>query len=152
MPVTPTPPAESDGGAERRLRVNRDLTIPLGEILIRVSRSSGPGGQHANVTASRVEASFDVLASPSLSESQRTRLIARAGERVAAVAQDERSQARNRELALRRLAERLARALLVPRKRRPTRPSAASRTRRLDAKRRAAQRKLGRRPPAADEG
>ncbi len=152
MPVTPTPPVEPDGGAERRLRVNRELTIPLGEILIRVSRSSGPGGQHANVTASRVEASFDVLASPSLSESQRMCLIARAGERVTAVAQDERSQARNRELALRRLAERLARALLVPRKRRPTRPTAASRTRRLDAKRRAAQRKLGRRPPAADEG
>jgi ribosome-associated protein len=142
----------TDEDPQKQLRVNRELTIPLGEILIRVSRSSGPGGQHANVTASRVEASFDVLASPSLSESQRTRLIARAGERVAAVAQDERSQARNRELALRRLAERLARALLVPRKRRPTRPTAASRTRRLDAKRRASARKLGRRPPAADEG
>jgi ribosome-associated protein len=152
MPVTPTPPAESDGGAERRLRVNRDLTIPLGEILIRVSRSSGPGGQHANVTASRVEASFDVLTSPSLNESQRARVVARAGPRMVAVAQDERSQARNRELALRRLAERLARALLVPRKRRPTRPTAASRTRRLDAKRRVGQRKLRRRPPAADEG
>ncbi len=142
----------TDEDPQKQLRVNRELTIPSGEILIRVSRSSGPGGQHANVTASRVEASFDVLASPSLSESQRTRLIARAGERVAAVAQDERSQARNRELALRRLAERLARALLVPRKRRPTRPTAASRTRRLDAKRRASARKLGRRPPAADEG
>jgi ribosome-associated protein len=142
----------TDEDPQKQLRVNRELTIPLGEILIRVSRSSGPGGQHANVTASRVEASFDVLASPSLSESQRTRLIARAGERVASVAQDERSQARNRELALRRLAERLARALLVPRKRHPTRPSAASRTRRLDAKRRASARKLGRRPPAADEG
>jgi len=151
MPAAPTPPTEPDGGAEKRLRVNRELTIPLAEIVIRVSRSSGPGGQHANVTASRVEASFDVLASPSLSESQRARLIARAGERVAAVAQDERSQARNRELALRRLAERLARALLVPRRRTPTRPTAASRTRRLDAKRRASARKLGRRPPAADE-
>jgi ribosome-associated protein len=141
----------TDEDPQKQLRVNRELTIPLAEILIRVSRSSGPGGQHANVTASRVEASFDVLASPSLSESQRTRVIARAGERVAAVAQDERSQARNRELALRRLAERLARALLVPRKRRPTRPTAASRTRRLDAKRRAGQRKVRRRPPAADE-
>jgi len=136
---------------QSRLRVNRELTLPLAEITLRTSRSSGPGGQHANVTASRVEASFDVLASPSLSESQRARLIARAGERVAAVAQDERSQARNRELALRRLAERLARALLVPRRRTPTRPTAASRTRRLDAKRRASARKLGRRPPAADE-
>jgi ribosome-associated protein len=134
------------------LRVNRELTIPLAEITLRASRSSGPGGQHANVTASRVEASFDVLASPSLSESQRTRLLARAGPRLVAVAQDARSQTRNRELALRRLAERLARTLAVPRKRRPTRPTAASRTRRLDAKRRASQRKLGRRPPAADDG
>jgi ribosome-associated protein len=93
-----------------------------------------------------------VLASRSLSESQRARVLARAGPRLVAVAQDERSQARNRELALSRLAERLSRALTVPRKRRPTRPTAASRTRRLDAKRRAAQRKLGRRPPAADDG
>jgi ribosome-associated protein len=152
MPAVPTPLSEPDDEARKRLRVNRELTIPLAEIIVRVSRSSGPGGQHANVTASRVEASFDVLASETLSESQRARLIARAGARVTAVAQDERSQARNRELALRRLAERLARALLVPRKRRPTRPTAASRTRRLDAKRRASQRKLGRRPPAADEG
>jgi len=136
---------------QSRLRVNRELTLPLAEITLRTSRSSGPGGQHANVTASRVEALFDVLASPSLSESQRARLLARAGPRLTAVAQDERSQTRNRDLALRRLAERLARALTVPRKRRPTRPTAASRTRRLDAKRRAGQRKLGRRPPSAEE-
>ncbi len=136
---------------QSRLRVNRELTLPLAEITLRTSRSSGPGGQHANVTASRVEALFDVLASPSLSESQRARLLARAGPRLMAVAQDERSQTRNRELALRRLAERLARALAVPRKRRPTRPTAASRTRRLDAKRRTGQRKLGRRPPSAEE-
>jgi ribosome-associated protein len=138
----------------RLLRVNERLAIPLAEITLRASRSSGPGGQHANVTASRVEASFDVLASPSLSESQRTRLLARAGRggRIVAVAQDARSQTRNRELALGRLAERLARALTIPRKRRATRPTAASRTRRLDAKRRAGQRKLGRRPPAADDG
>jgi ribosome-associated protein len=133
------------------LRVGRGLTIPLAEITLRTSRSSGPGGQHANVTASRVEASFDVLASRSLSESQRARVLARAGSRIVAIAQDERSQTRNRELALRRLAERLDRALAVPRKRRPTRPTAASRTRRLEAKRRASQRKLGRRPPATDE-
>jgi ribosome-associated protein len=142
----------TEEGSQRQLRVSRELTIPLAEIVLRASRSSGPGGQHANVTASRVEASFDVLASPSLSESQRARVLARAGPRLVAIAQDERSQTRNRELALRRLAERLARALVVPRKRRPTRPTAASRTRRLDAKRRASQRKLGRRPPAADEG
>jgi ribosome-associated protein len=123
----------------------------LAEIVLRTSRSSGPGGQHANVTASRVEASFDVRASAALSEPQRARLLARAGPRVTAVAQDARSQTRNRELALARLSERLERALAVPRKRRPTRPTAASRTRRLDAKRRASQRKLGRRPPAAEE-
>jgi ribosome-associated protein len=129
------------------LRVTRELAIPLAEIDLRVSRSSGPGGQHANVTASRVEASFDVLASNALSEEQRARVLARAGPRLVAIAQDERSQTRNRELALRRLAERLGRALAVPRKRRPTRPTAASRARRLDAKRRTGRRKLERRPP-----
>jgi ribosome-associated protein len=136
--------------AGRVLAVDEQLTIPLAEITLRTSRSSGPGGQHANVTASRVEAIFDVLASSSLSETQRARLLARAGPRVVAVAQDERSQARNRELALARLAERLARALAVPRSRRPTRPTAASRTRRLDSKRRAAERKRERRPPGEE--
>src|SRR5437660_5329368 len=95
----------------RQLRVSAELAIPLAEITLRTSRSSGPGGQHANVTASRVEASFDVLASRCLSESQRALLLERAGPRVVAVAQDERSQARNRQLALARLGERLARAL-----------------------------------------
>jgi len=137
----------ADEAPRRALRVNRELTLPLGEIVIRVSRSSGPGGQHANVTASRVEASFDVLSSSSLSESQRARLLARAGPRVVAVAQDERSQVRNRELALARLSERLEQALAVPRKRRATRPTAASRERRLQAKRRDATRKRERRPP-----
>ena len=149
MLAAPTPPRPNEG-SEKRLRINRELTIPHAEIVLRTSRSSGPGGQHANVTASRVEASFDVLASPSLSESQRARVLARAGPRLVAVAQDERSQARNRELALGRLAERLARALTVPRKRRPTRPTAASRERRLQAKRRATERKRERRPPSAD--
>ncbi len=129
------------------LPITPELTIPLGEITLRVSRSSGPGGQHANVTASRVEASFDVLASPSLSDAQRERVLARVGPRVVAVAQDERSQARNRELALARLSERLAGALAVRKRRRPTRPTAASRERRLQAKRREAQRKRERRPP-----
>lgn len=114
---------------------------------LRASRSSGPGGQHANVTASRVEASFDVLASGTLSEVQRERVLARAGPRVVAIAQDARSQARNRELALTRLGERLARALATPRRRRATRPTAASRERRLAAKRRATERKRERRPP-----
>ncbi len=137
-------------GSERRLRIDERLSIPLSEIALRTSRSSGPGGQHANVTASRVEASFDVLASASLSETQRARVLARAGERIVAVAQDERSQLRNRELALKRLAERLARALAVPRRRRATRPTAASRARRLQDKRRAGRRKLERRRPAAE--
>jgi len=133
------------------LRVGRDLAIPLAEITLRTSRSSGPGGQHANVTASRVEAIFDVRASAALSEQQRARILARAGERVSALAQDERSQARNRERALERLAERLERALTVPRSRRPTKPTAASRTRRLETKRRASQRKLERRPPRSED-
>jgi ribosome-associated protein len=129
------------------LRVNETLAIPLAEVTLRASRSSGPGGQHANVTASRVEASFDVLASQALSEAQRERLLSRAGPRVVAIAQDERSQARNRELALARLGERLAKALVVPKSRRATRPTAASRERRLAAKRRGTERKRERRPP-----
>jgi ribosome-associated protein len=147
MPATPKPPREPDEEAEKRLRVNRELAIPHAEIVLRTSRSSGPGGQHANVTASRVEASFDVAGSRALSESQRARLLARAGPRVVAIAQDERSQTRNRELALKRLSERLARALTIPRKRRPTRPTKASQERRLQAKRRDATRKRERRPP-----
>ncbi len=136
--------------AQRRLRIERGLSIPLAEITLRTSRSSGPGGQHANVTASRVEAIFDAAASPSLSDAQRERLLARGGPRVVAVAQDERSQARNRELALERLAERLRGLLAVPRSRRTTRPTAASRARRAEAKRRTAQRKLERRPPQGE--
>jgi ribosome-associated protein len=136
--------------AANRLRVNSRLAIPLAEVTLRASRSSGPGGQHANVTASRVEASFDVLASPTLSEVQRKRLLARLGPRVVAIAQDERSQSRNRELALARLGERLARGLAVAKSRRPTRPTAASRERRLAAKRRGTQRKRERRRPEDD--
>jgi ribosome-associated protein len=141
------------GGEDRRseLRVSDALSIPLAEVTLRASRSSGPGGQHANVTASRVEASFDVAASNTLSEEQRARLLARAGPRVVAVAQDARSQARNRELALARLGERPARALAVPRARTATRPSAASRARRLKDKREASERKLGRRRPERGE-
>jgi ribosome-associated protein len=130
--------------------VTRDVAIPLREIVVRASRSSGPGGQHANVTASRVEASFDAAASPSLDEAQRARVLARCGPVVRAVAQDARSQARNRELALERLRERLARALHVPRARHATRPTRASRVRRAEAKRRQSQRKAQRRRPADD--
>jgi ribosome-associated protein len=142
----------TSGGQRRLLRVGRGLTIPLSEIELRTSRSSGPGGQHANVTASRVEAVFDVQSARSLSDSQRARVLARVGARVVAVAQDERSQTRNRELALQRLAARLESALTVPRTRRATRPTAASRTRRLKDKREASKRKLDRRPPPADDG
>ena len=138
------------GDRRRLLRVGAELTIPLSEVTLRTSRSSGPGGQHANVTASRVEAVFDVLSSQSLSDAQRERLLARAGERVLAVAQDERSQTRNRELALTRLAERLSRALAVPRSRRATRPTRASREKRLQGKRRASARKLDRRKPPSE--
>ncbi|MFN8174163.1 MAG: alternative ribosome rescue aminoacyl-tRNA hydrolase ArfB [Solirubrobacteraceae bacterium] len=133
-----------------RITIARGVEIPLSEIAIRASRSSGPGGQHANVTASRIEASFDVAASPSLTEEQRRRVMARCGPRVVAVAQDARSQARNRELALERLRSRLAAALHVPRPRRATRPGRAARARRLEAKRRRGETKRGRRRPEQD--
>lgn len=132
------------------LRVSPGVTIPLEEIELRASRSSGPGGQHANVTASRIEAVFDVEASQALSEEQRELLRSRLGDRVTAVAQDARSQARNRELALERLREKLAAGLARPKPRRPTRPSRAARERRLDDKRRRSQRKAQRRPPSDD--
>ena len=129
------------------LRITEELDLPLDEIELRVSRSSGPGGQHANVTASRVEAIFDVAASPSLSETQRRRVLAREGPRLTAVAQDTRSQARNRELALERLRSRLAAALRQQRKRRPTRPSRASKERRLEGKRKRSDVKKTRKRP-----
>jgi ribosome-associated protein len=133
------------------LHVNRDVAIPLEEIVVRASRSSGPGGQHANVTASRIEVSFDVAASEALDEAQKRRITARCGPVVRAIAQDARSQTRNRALALERLAARLAGALEIPRTRRPTKPTHASRQRRLEAKRRGAERKRGRRRPAHDD-
>ncbi|HEX5610342.1 MAG TPA: alternative ribosome rescue aminoacyl-tRNA hydrolase ArfB [Solirubrobacterales bacterium] len=133
------------------LRIDERLSLPLAEIELRTSRSSGPGGQHANVTASRVEAVFDVEASQALEEGQRDRLLQRLGPVVSAVAQDARGQARNRELALQRLAEKLAAALRVQRRRRPTRPTRASRQRRLEQKRRTGERKRGRRPPRTDD-
>jgi len=133
------------------LRITREVAIPLREIELRASRSSGPGGQHANVTDSRIEASFDVAASEALTDAQRAQVVARAGAVVRAVAQDARSQQRNRELALERLRARLAQALHVPRSRTATRPTRASRQRRLEDKRRAGDRKRGRRRPAAGE-
>jgi ribosome-associated protein len=130
--------------------ISRDVAIPLYEVVLRTSRSSGPGGQHANVTESRVEATFDVAASTSLNEAQKARVMARCGPVVRAVAQDARSQARNRELALERLRARLTHALEVPRARRPTKPTAASKTRRVEAKRRLSKRKRERRRPSDD--
>jgi ribosome-associated protein len=127
------------------------VAIPLTEVELRTSRSSGPGGQHANVTASRVEAVFDVHASSTLTPQQQARIAARLGPRVTASAQDTRSQMRNRELALERLAERLAHALEVPRPRRKTRPTASSQRKRVDAKRRRAETKRSRRRPSRDE-
>jgi ribosome-associated protein len=121
------------------------LSIPLTEIDLRASRSSGPGGQHANVTASRIEATFDVARSTVLSEAQKARIMARCGPRVTAVAQDARSQARNRDLALERLADRIRRALEVQRPRTATQPTTGSRRRRLEDKRRRGETKQGRR-------
>jgi ribosome-associated protein len=132
------------------LNVAPGVEIPLAEIQLRASRSSGPGGQHANVTASRIEAVFDVAASATLTADQKQRLQARLGSRVTAVAQDARSQARNRELALERLRDKLASGLEVPKSRRPTRPGRAARERRLETKRRTAERKRARRRPPLD--
>jgi ribosome-associated protein len=133
------------------LPIRHGLEIPVAEIELRTSRSSGPGGQHANVTASRVEAVFDVHASAALSEAQKARIAARLGPRVTASAQDTRSQLRNRELALERLAGRLAAALEVARPRHKTRPTAASRRRRVESKRRRGETKRARRRPNSDD-
>jgi ribosome-associated protein len=135
---------------EPDLPIRPGLALPRSEIALRTSRSSGPGGQHANVTASRVEASFDVQASATLSDTQKARIAARLGPRVTAIAQDTRSQARNRELALERLAERLAGALAVRTPRTATRPTKASRTRRLEGKKKRGETKRGRR--SVDDG
>ncbi|MBK8293893.1 MAG: aminoacyl-tRNA hydrolase [Solirubrobacterales bacterium] len=125
--------------------------IPVGEILLRASRSSGPGGQHANVTASRIEAVFDVTASLVLSPGQKARIERKIGSPVTAIAQDARSQARNRDLALERLEEKLGAALQVPKARRPTRPSRSARQKRLTGKKIRSETKRNRRPPSHDD-
>jgi ribosome-associated protein len=132
------------------IRVTRSVSLPLSEIVIRVSRSSGPGGQHAQKSSTRVEALFEVEDSEALTDVQKRRVVGRAGPVVRAVAQDERSQSRNRELAIERLIEKLRAALAVPRPRRPTKPTTASRERRLAGKKRRGQTKRLRRPPADD--
>ena len=128
------PPRAADD--ERMLRVNRSLRIPLDELEWRFVASGGPGGQHANRSNTKVEVRFDVEASPSLGPVQRARLLARLGPVVRIVADDERSQLRNRDLALERLRSRLAEALAVPKARCPTRPTKASQARRVETKRR----------------
>ena len=127
--------------------MTRSVSLPRSEIELRFSRSSGPGGQHAQKSDTRVEAIFDVEASTALSEAQKRRVLAKAGPVLRAVAQDERSQWRNRELATERLVDSLREALKVPRRRRPTKPSKGSVERRLDAKRRRSNVKRLRRPP-----
>jgi ribosome-associated protein len=130
------------------IRVTRSVVLPRSEIELRFSRSSGPGGQHAQKSETRAEAVFDVESSSTLTEAQKRRVVAKAGPVLRAVAQDERSQARNRELAVERVVEQLREALRVPRARRPTKPTAQSRERRLESKRRRSQTKRLRRPPS----
>jgi ribosome-associated protein len=129
------------------IRVTRSVVLPLSEVSLRFSRSSGPGGQHAQKSETRVEALFDVEASAALTDVQKRRVIARTGPVLRAIAQDERSQLRNRELALERLVDQLRRALRVERKRVSTKPTAAARERRLEQKRRRSATKRLRRPP-----
>jgi ribosome-associated protein len=133
--------------ASESIQVTTRVAIPLDEVELRYSRSSGPGGQHAQKTESRVEAVFDVQESKSLSDAQKRRLMSRVGPVVRAVAQDERSQKRNRELALERLAEAVRAGIRLARKRRTTKPTAAARERRLQTKRRRSNVKRLRKPP-----
>ncbi|HET9114974.1 MAG TPA: alternative ribosome rescue aminoacyl-tRNA hydrolase ArfB [Gaiellaceae bacterium] len=141
----------ADAGANvtgESIRVTRSVVLPLAEVELQLSRSSGPGGQHAQKSETRVVAVFDVEASGALTAAQKRRVVAKAGPVLRAVAQDERSRSRNRELALERLVATLREALRVPRKRRPTKPTAASRERRIEQKkRRSATKRLRRSPP-----
>jgi ribosome-associated protein len=132
------------------IRVTRSVLLALSEIELRVSRSSGPGGQHAQKSSTRVEAVFDVARSEALTDVQKRRVIGRIGPVLRSVAQDERSQFRNRELAIERLVEKLRGALFVPRRRVATRPTAAARKRRMVEKKRRSRAKQLRRPPAQD--
>jgi ribosome-associated protein len=132
------------------IRVTRSVVLPLAEVVFRTSRSSGPGGQHAQKSETRVEAVFEVESSDALSDAQKRRVIAHSGPVLRAVAQDERSQSRNRELALERLVEQLRAALHVPRRRVATKPTAASRERRLEEKRRRSRTKRLRRSDPHD--
>lgn len=136
---------------EDPLPITASVAIPLAEIDLRTTRSSGPGGQHANVTDSRVEASFDVAASATLSAAQKERVIGKAGPVIRAVAQDARSQLRNRDVALERLAGKLRTALHVDRPRRPTKPSRRAKAKRVDSKKKVGERKQSRQRPRLDD-
>jgi len=127
------------------IRVTRSVVLPLSEVELRFSRSSGPGGQHANRSETRVEAVLDVEATSALTDAQKRRVLGRTGATIRAVAQDERSQWRNRELAVERVVEQLRAALRVERVRKPTKPTAQSRERRLEQKRRRSETKRLRR-------
>ena len=131
------------------IRVTRTVAVPPAEIELRTSRSSGPGGQHAQKSETRVEAVFDVEASTALSAAQKKRVVTKAGPVLRAIAQDERSQLRNKELAVERLVALLRDALHVERRRVPTKPSAAARERRLEEKKRRGETKKLRRPPGS---
>lgn len=148
-PEVPDPAeADSEATTASSLRVNRSLALPMAEISWRASTSGGPGGQHANRTLSRVEVQFDAAASPSLGPRQRARLLERYGPTVRAAASDSRSQSRNRQLALERLARKLAEGLRVDPARRPTRPTKGSQIRRVESKRRRSETKRQRRAPS----
>ena len=138
-------------GHGESLRPGGGVVIPVSEVEWRFSASSGPGGQHANTSNTRVEARLDLASSPSLSEHQRARLVGRLGPEVRVVCQTERSQTRNRSIALQRLEERLAAALVLQRARRPTRATRGSQVRRLDSKSRRSDVKRARRRPSADD-
>ena len=140
----------TSGPAHDAIRVTRSVLLPLDEIQLRVSRPSGPGGQHANTSETRVEARFDVTGSGALTDAQKRRVVAKAGPVLRAVAQDERSQARNRELAVERLVERLREALHVERRRVPTTPSAAAKARRAEQKKQRSQLKRLRQEPTRE--
>ncbi len=140
----------SSGAGPEVVRVTQSLRIPVSELQFRFSPSGGPGGQHANKVATRVELRFDVASSPSLGPHQRSRLLDKLGPEVRIVVDEQRSQLRNRQLAVERLRERLVAALHVEKSRRPTRPSRGAKERRLAEKRRLSERKRSRRPDLDD--
>ena len=139
------------GASDDRLVVSEDVRIPRHELDVRFSASGGPGGQHANKTATRAELTFDVETSSALDDAQRSRVVAKLGPVIRIVADGERSQLRNRAIAEERLAEKLRSALHVPRRRRPTKPTRGSQRRRIAAKQQRGETKRFRRPPSIDD-